>query len=138
MLSEMAHPARPAHGSGRLMVKLDRRIVFLDFPEIDWIEAEGHYVRIHAGSDSYFVRGNIGSLFRNLGDKSFLRIHRSIIVNIDKVKELHARTSHECIAVLKNGKKLPCSRTYARLRQLAGSIQQTPRSEYPLASNSVP
>jgi two-component system, LytTR family, response regulator len=123
VLTYMTSPARISHASERLTVKVDRRIVFLDFAEIDWIEAEGHYVRIHAGGDLYFVRGNIGSLSRSLEDKSFVRIHRSIVVNLEKIKELRARTSHECTAILRNGAKLPCSRTFATLRQLIASMQ---------------
>ncbi|HEX8814270.1 MAG TPA: LytTR family DNA-binding domain-containing protein [Terriglobales bacterium] len=126
----MASSASTTRAGERLAVKVDRRIVFLDLEEIDWIEAEGHYVRIHAGSDSYFVRGSIGSLCCSLEDKSFVRIHRSIVVNLDKIKELRARTSHECTAILKNGVKLPCSRTYATLRQLIVSVQmQQARSQ---------
>jgi two-component system, LytTR family, response regulator len=140
VLTAMATPARSSRASERLTVKVDRRIVFLDFSEIDWIQAEGHYVRIYAGSDSYFVRGSIGSLSCTLENKSFVRIHRSIVVNLDKIKELRARTSHECTAILRNGVKLPCSRTFATLRQLVVSMQmlQSRDHDHLLAPDAVP
>jgi two-component system LytT family response regulator len=92
------------------VIKTSGRVVFLDLNEIDWIEAAANYVRIHAGKDAYLLREGIGTMSAKLDSGRFVRIHRSFIVNINRIRELQPCENGEFIAVLRNGKELSCSR----------------------------
>lgn len=94
----------------RLVFKTAGRVVFLDLNEIDWIEAAANYVKIHAGKDSYLLREGIGQMSAKLDPERFVRIHRSLIVNVNRIRELQPCDNGEYIAVLRNGKELSCSR----------------------------
>jgi len=94
----------------RLVIRTSGRVVFLDLNEIDWIEAAANYVRLHSGKDSYLLREGIGHLAAKLDPDRFVRIHRSSIVNVSRIRELQPCESGEYIAVLRNGKELSCSR----------------------------
>jgi two-component system, LytTR family, response regulator len=96
----------------RLIVKTAGRVVFLSFDEIDWVEAAANYVRIYVGRQGYLLRKGIGEIALRLDPAQFIRIHRSAIVNVQKIKELQPVNSGEYIVVLKDGKELPCSRGY--------------------------
>jgi len=98
--------------SERLVIKTGGRVLFLDTNEIDWIEAAANYVRVHAGKESLLVRESISALCQRLDSCSFVRVHRSIITNVSKIKELQPCNSGEYIVILKDGKQLPCSRSY--------------------------
>jgi two-component system, LytTR family, response regulator len=103
----------------RMVVRAGGKVVFLDVKEIDWIEAAANYVKLIVGRDSYLLREGIGSIAERLDPDRFVRIHRSAIVNVRKIKELQPCDSGEYIAVLKNGKELSCSRGYrAELQRL--------------------
>jgi two-component system, LytTR family, response regulator len=103
----------------RLVVKAEGRVVFLRTDEIDWIEAAANYVRLQAGSESYLMREGISHIAARLNPNQFLRIHRSIIVNVHRIKELQPCNRGEYMVILTNGKELSCSRGYrARLQQL--------------------
>ena len=103
---------RPRQVDRRLVVKAGGRVVFLDQDEIDWIEAAANYVKINVGKDSYLLREGIGRISEALDPERFVRVHRSIIINASKLKELLPCDSSEYIAVLRNGKQLSCSRSY--------------------------
>lgn len=96
----------------QLVFKVDGRLIFVDLDDIDWIGASANYVRLNVGAESFLVRESIGRLSTKLDSEHFARIHRSVIVNIRKIKELHSCNAGEYIAVLRNGKKLPCSRGF--------------------------
>jgi len=96
----------------RFVIKAAGRVVFLDMDEIDWVEASANYVRLHAGAQSYLLREGISSISARLAAEQFVRIHRSTVVNIDRIKELQPCNSGEYIVVLKDGKELSCSRGY--------------------------
>jgi len=98
--------------TGRFAIKAAGRVVFLELNEIDWIEAAANYVRVNAGKETYLLREGIGHISERLDPNRFVRIHRSIIVNIHKLRELQPCDGGEYIAVLKNGKELSCSRGY--------------------------
>lgn len=105
----------------RLIIKTNGRVVFLKTEEIDWIEAEGNYVRLHTGNDSYLQRDTIGGMETKLDPAQFPRIHRSAIVNIDRVQELRPWFQGDYCVILKDGKQLPLSRNYwDKLRQILG------------------
>ena len=105
----------------RLIIKTNGRVIFLRTEEIDWIEAEGNYVRLHVGKDSYLQRDTIGGMEAKLDPTQFPRIHRSAIVNIDRVQELRPWFQGDYCVILRNGKELPLSRNYwDKLRQILG------------------
>ena len=106
--SEMPAPS----SEGRLVIRAKGRVVFLNLSEIDWIEASANYVRLNAGKESHLFRETIGRVSERLNPNHFVRVHRSTIVNVRKIKELIPVNSGEYIVVLKNGKELSCSRSY--------------------------
>jgi two-component system LytT family response regulator len=113
-----------AEADRRLVIKAGGRVVFLQLDEIDWVEAAANYVKLNAGKESYLLREGIGQIAERLDPRHFVRIHRSTIVNIRRIRELQPCNSGEYIVVLKDGKELSCSRGYRpRLQQLiAGSL----------------
>jgi two-component system LytT family response regulator len=119
LLEELrAHASHP----DRILVKTCERHFFIKATEIDWIEAEGKYVRLYVGSASYLLREAIGSFERRLDPKQFPRINRSTIVNIDRVLELQPWFHHDYRLVLRDGTTLTLSRNYRqRLAELLGS-----------------
>jgi two-component system LytT family response regulator len=113
--------ARSSHIE-RLVIKAGGRAFFLKTDEIDWIEAEGKYVRLHVGKESYLLREAIGNIEGQLDPKRFPRIHRSTIVNIERVRELQPWFHNEYRVILKDGTELMLSRSCRkRLGELLGS-----------------
>jgi len=113
--------ARTSHIE-RLVIKSGGRAFFLKTEEIDWIEAEGKYVRLHVGIESYLLREAIGTMESQLDPKKFPRIHRSTIVNIERVRELQPWFHNEYRVILKDGTELMLSRSCRkRLGELLGS-----------------
>jgi len=96
----------------RYVVRADGKLVFLRHPEIDWVEAEGDYVRIHAGPKSWLVRETMKSVEADLGTRRFLRIHRSTIVNVEKILELRSFENGDYAVTLRDGTELRLSRTF--------------------------
>jgi two-component system, LytTR family, response regulator len=101
--------ARASH-LDRLVIKSGGRAFFLKTDEIDWIEAEGKYVRLHVGRESYLLREPLGTLEAQLDPRRFLRIHRSTIVNIDRIRELQPWFHNEVRVILRDGTELMLSR----------------------------
>jgi two-component system LytT family response regulator len=119
-----AKPASPE--ARRLVIRAGGRVVFLDYDEIEWIEAAANYVRLHAGKEVHMLRGSIGHLAEKLDPSEFVRVHRSTIVNVRCIKELQPCNSGEFIVVLRSGKQLSCSRGYR-----AGLQQFIERKTFP-------
>jgi two-component system LytT family response regulator len=96
----------------RLVIKTEGRVFFLDVNDIHCIEAEGNYIRVYNGQKTYLLRETISGLESQLNPKVFLRIHRSSIVRIDKIKELQPWFHGEYHVIMENGKQLTLSRNY--------------------------
>jgi two-component system LytT family response regulator len=96
----------------RLAVRTGKCVAFVDTAAIDWIEAEGNYVRLHVGAKSYRVRKTMSDMESALGVQQVARIHRRILVRIARVRELRFNASGRCDAVLEGDVTLPVSRTY--------------------------
>jgi len=107
--SRASSPGRPAE---RLPVKSGGRIAFVDTSEIDWIEASGNYLSIHTGGDQHLMRQTMARMEEQLDPARFVRIHRSTIVNLDRIKELEPSVRGEFELILRNGVRLTLSRTY--------------------------
>jgi two-component system, LytTR family, response regulator len=107
----------------RLVIKSGGRIYFVRTDEIDWIKAEGNYVSVQSGAKSHLLRETISSLEAQLDPKEFVRIHRSSIVRVDRIKELQAWFHGEYRVILQNGTQLTLSRNYRdRLQQALGKL----------------
>ena len=96
----------------RLVVKSGGKVTLLPVGEIEWIDAEGDYVRIHVGKTWHLLRETMKNLEEQLDAARFVRIHRSTIVNLEKVKELQPFFRGEYVVVLHNGATLKLSRGY--------------------------
>ncbi|MBZ5537413.1 MAG: LytTR family DNA-binding domain-containing protein [Acidobacteriia bacterium] len=96
----------------RLVVKDAGRIFFLKANEIDWVEAAGNYLRLHVGKESHLLRETMGRFEHQLDPNHFLRIHRSAIVNIERVKEFRPLFHGEYSVILRDGRQLTLSRAY--------------------------
>jgi two-component system LytT family response regulator len=108
-----------SQSNNRLAFRTGGRVVFLESDEIDWLSAAANYVTLRVGPESYLLREGIGHICERLDPDKFVRIHRSTIVNVQKIKQVEAVNSGEYIVVLKDGKQLSCSRGYrAGLQEL--------------------
>jgi two-component system LytT family response regulator len=96
----------------RLVFKENGRIIFVRPETVDWIEADGNYVRLHAADAAHYVRETLASLESQLPADKFMRISRSIIVNLDHVKELQPLFYGDYAVILQNGSRLNMSRSY--------------------------
>ena len=96
----------------RLVIKSTGRVSLLKTEEIDWIEAEGNYARLHVGKESHLLRETLSALESQLDPNVFLRIHRSTIVSLNRIRELQAWFHGEFQVILKDGTQLLLSRTY--------------------------
>lgn len=108
----------------RLMVKHDGRVFFVKVADVDWFEASGNYVRIHAGRASHLIRETMHGIESQLDPNQFARIHRAVIVNLDRIRELQPWFAGDYIVILRDGRQLKLSRTYrealqARMHRMA-------------------
>ncbi len=109
--------------SDRLVVKSEGKVFFLKTDEIDWIEAAGNYVRLHAGGESHLLRETMSGIQKKLNPNQFIRIHRSTFVNIEQIKELQPWFHGEYVVILKEGTQLTMSRGYRNnLTELLGKV----------------
>ena len=113
-LAQLLRTGRPPQSteSARLLIKSGGRVSFVDVDQIDWVEAEGNYVRLHVGDQVHMLRETMNRLIERIGAQRFFRIHRSRIVNITRVKELLIAGGGEYHVVLWNGTKIGLSRLY--------------------------
>ena len=104
---------------GRMAVKVGGRVIFIKLEEIDWLEAADNYVNLHIGAEAHLLRETMAAMEAKLPEEKFLRISRSTIVNIDRIKELQPMFHGEYVVVLRSGAKLTLSRGYRdKLQQL--------------------
>jgi two-component system LytT family response regulator len=96
----------------RIAFKVDGKIVLLRRDEIDQIEAAGNYVQIFTATRKILVRETMATLEKRLGDTAFLRVHRSVIVNIDKIAEAIPMPQGEYELLMQSGRRVSISRTY--------------------------
>jgi two-component system, LytTR family, response regulator len=112
-LLALVHDIKPEpEKSDRIVVKSGGRVFFLRTDQIDWIEAAGNYVRLHLGDDAHLFRETMNNMEARLDTRRFVRIHRSRIVNADRIRELQPWFNGEYVVVLQNGARLTLSRGY--------------------------
>jgi two-component system, LytTR family, response regulator len=96
----------------RFFIKQGGEVNFVPAEEVDWLEAVGYYTKIHAGHKSYLLRGNLGSIEARLDPKDFARIHRSTVINLNRVRRLKDWFHGGCLVVLLDGRELKVSRRH--------------------------
>jgi len=96
----------------RLVVKMAAQTILVQTEDIDWIGAAGNYLELHVGKETYLVRERISRIELNLDPEKFARIHRSTIVNLDRIKTLHPLFNGDHITILRDGTKLNMSRAF--------------------------
>jgi len=121
-LLELLQTVRAGRSPGeRLVVKTAGRVCFVPIEEIDWIEAAGNYVRLHAGKDDHLLRESMSGMESKLGSGRFVRIHRSAIVNLERIRELQPAFHGDYAVILRDGTELTLSRGYReRLEESLG------------------
>src|SRR5262245_23758152 len=118
--SEAPKPALPDRRNARpnrLMIKSGGRIHFVRMADIDWCEAQGNYVRVHVGPQEHLVRDTMSHLESELDPQQFVRIHRSTIVNVDRIQEMQSSFNGEYVVLLRTGTRLTLSRGYREILQ---------------------
>ncbi|MCA1560126.1 MAG: LytTR family DNA-binding domain-containing protein [Acidobacteria bacterium] len=112
-LLELVQDLRPVpQRFERFVIKSGGRVFFVRADEIDWIEAAGNYVKLHVGTQSHLFRETMNAIEAQLDPDIFFRIHRSHIVNIERVKELQPWFNGEYVVFLRSGARLTLSRGY--------------------------
>jgi two-component system LytT family response regulator len=107
--------------ANRLVVKTEGRVLLLKNEDVDWVEAADNYVILHVAADTHMLRETMTSIESRLPSDKFIRVNRSTIVNIDRIKELQPLFHGEYVIILKNGTKVTLSRGYReKLDQLLG------------------
>ncbi len=117
MLAGAAHA--PGQYLERIAVKDGPRVHLIPVDKLDWVEAQDDYVALHSGGRAYLKQQTIAGVEQRLDPSLFVRIHRSVIVNLERVARIEPYTKDSRLAILADGTKLPVSRAgYARLKEL--------------------
>lgn len=116
-LSQRLPPSSEPYAT-KLVTKVGWRMRFLRVEDIDYLEAEGNYVSVHLGKQSYLARETMNALEAKLDPKDFVRAHRSLIVRVDRIEEVEPLPPGEFVLTLRDGTKLTSGRSYrARLQR---------------------
>jgi two-component system LytT family response regulator len=99
--------------SERVVVRTNGKVVFLRADEISWVEAAGNYVNLHAGSEAHVLRESMKNMETRLDPELFVRIHRSAIVNVNRIRELQPWFHGEYVVILHDGTRLMASRVFS-------------------------
>lgn len=103
----------------KIMLKTAKGVSFINTNEVDWVEAAGNYVKLHVKDSGHLLRETMNNIESKLNPDKFLRIHRSSLVNIDRIKELQPLFNGDYIVILQNDRELNLSRNYHdRLQRL--------------------
>lgn len=116
LLALLGQTRAPGGQLTRLAVKTPEKVIFVELDQIQAIEAAGKYAVVHVGKENHVLRETMSSLESHLPPQRFLRINRSVIVNIDQIQELQPTFKGENVVVLKNGKSYPTTRPIRELQ----------------------
>jgi two-component system LytT family response regulator len=108
----LAAASESPHHPGRILVKSGNRLSFVKISDIDWVEAQGDYVCLHSRQRKHLIREKISAIAQQLPSSSFARIHRSTIINLDRVKEMQPLFYGEYTVILEDGTRLTMSRSF--------------------------
>ena len=112
-LHAIVDSVRAAQPLRRFLVKTASRVYAVRADDVETIEAAGHYVELRTAAGTHLVRDSLSAIERRLDPARFVRVHRSTVVNVDKVAELRPAFHGEFEVVMTSGRRLHCSRTYA-------------------------
>jgi two-component system, LytTR family, response regulator len=101
----------------RLVIKSSGQVLFVNVADIDWIEAAGYYACLHVAGETHIMRRTLSELERDLGEDRFIRVHRSIIVNVDRIYGMETRENGEYDVVLKSKARVRLSRRFRKRLQ---------------------
>jgi two-component system LytT family response regulator len=118
LLALLGQTPAPAGQLTRLAVKTPGKVTFVELEHIQAIEAAGKYAVVHVGKQNHVLRETMSSLASHLPPQKFLRISRSVIVNLDQIQELQPTFKGENLVVLKNGKSYPTTRPIREIQQI--------------------
>ena len=96
----------------RILIKDRGKVIIVNEADVDWVEAEGDYVRVHTGGRGHLLRETMSAMAERLDPTRFARIHRSTIVNVSRIRELKSHPNREYTVVLHDGTRLKLSRGY--------------------------
>ncbi len=113
----LSHAPPQREPARRLVVRSPGKLLFVNVADIDWIEAASYYACLHVGRDTHIIRRTLSDLERDLGEGRFVRIHRSIIVNIDRIHGLELQSGGEYEVVLQSKVRLRLSRRFRKRLQ---------------------
>ena len=119
-----AAPAAPAEAPARFMVRVGTRTSFVRVEDVDWVEASDYYAALHVGGATHLVRETMQEIERRLDPRHFVRVHRSAIVNVTRVREIRAAAGGRQEVVLRDGTRLPIGR--GRREQLERACAELP------------
>lgn len=112
LLSDL-HAKRTSGSKQRFAIRNGRRVFFVTANEVEWIEAQGDYAALHVNGKTHLLREPLHTLEHKLDPASFIRIHRSTIVRLDRISEMQALANRDCLLRLKDGTTLRVSRSYS-------------------------
>jgi len=112
-------PWTPVCTLSRLLVRTRKCICVLDVGDIDWISAADYYARVHVGARNYLIRRTMNELATRLDPTRFTRVHRSSIVNLERVREIHPYFKGQCVLMLSTGQRIIVSRQGRAALELA-------------------
>ncbi len=98
----------------RLLIKVGNRYLFVSVDTIDWIEAEGNYMRIHNGKESHLIRETLFNLEKRLNSELFIRVNRSTIINVNRIKELRSLKYSNVEVLIEGGQSWVWGKKYRK------------------------
>lgn len=113
LLTQLEAPA----AARRLALRVDGRTLFIDAADVDWLEAVDNYVRVHVGRQTYVVRATLSRMESRLPAAQFLRVHRSSIINVDRVREVQPWFQGDYVLILHDGTRVTSGRSYRQALQ---------------------
>ena len=113
-LAELLRATEAGRNTARVLVRNGDRVLVLTAAEIDWVEAYGDYVRLYVSQQAHLLRSTLTEMEQRLKPEGFARIHRSRLVNLDRIREFNIVSSTELLIVLKSGARLNASATYLK------------------------
>ena len=114
LIEQLVHELRSfRRRTERVVVKTGGKVMFLRASDIEWIEAAGNYVKLHVGQDAFLFRESMKNMEARLDNDLFVRIHRSAIVNVNRIKELQPWFHGEYVVILHDGTRLMASRVFS-------------------------
>jgi two-component system, LytTR family, response regulator len=117
LLELLAERESAANWLRRIAVRNGERVTFVATEDVDWIEAAGNYAVVHVGKETHILRETMSTLESQLPPKAFLRVSRSAILNLRRVQELQAVAPGENVCILKDGQRVPMTRTLREVEE---------------------